>query len=227
MMVTAGWVRIIINLEEHVIKQQMLLVLVPDSIFEILEWSPDFDMQAFTFKDLPISWPTVWQTCLVMDDDEWLLAKEYIRLMWHQVQIGALLPESMIHLQTAFLLELKRIADREESQWQQSASRQDKMFHRFLRLIGEHGLRERQIAFYADKLCVTPGHLGAVIKRVSGLTVMQWLNRHTIQKAKVLLRYSDLPVWEVAERMNFANPSFFAKYFKRETGLTPKEFREE
>ncbi|MBO7119676.1 MAG: AraC family transcriptional regulator [Bacteroidaceae bacterium] len=225
MMVTAGWVHLIINLEEHIIRQQMLLVLLPNSIFEILEWSPDFDMQAFTFKDLPISWPTCWQACLVMDDDEWRLANEYIRLMWHQVQVGPLLPESMIHLQTALLLELRRIAERKESQWQQSASRQDKTFHQFLRLIGEHGLRERKIAFYADKLCITPGHLGAVIKRVSGLTVMQWLNRHTIQKAKVLLRYSDLPVWEVAERMNFANPSFFSKFFKNMTGMTPQTYR--
>ncbi len=54
---------------------------------------------------------------------------------------------------------------------------------------------------------------------------MQWLNRHAIQKAKVLLRYSDLPVWEVAERMNFANPSFFSKFFKGETGMTPGEYR--
>lgn len=54
--------------------------------------------------------------------------------------------------------------------------------------------------------------------------IMQWLNRHTVQKAKVLLRYGNLPIWEVAERMNFANPSFFSKFFKSETGMTPGEF---
>jgi YesN/AraC family two-component response regulator len=47
----------------------------------------------------------------------------------------------------------------------------------------------RKIDFYADKLCVTPNHLGTFIKKASRLTIMQWLNRHTIQKAKVLLRY--------------------------------------
>ena len=231
MMVTQDWVRVVINLEEQRLERQSLIVLVPDSIFEILEWSSDFDMQAFTFKDLPIavgdlqSLTMSHQAILTLDDDEWQLASEYVRLMWHEVQRQPLLPETIIHLQTALLLELKRIADREESQWQKQASRQDKTFHQFLHLVNMYGLRERKIEFYADKLCVTPNHLGAVIKRASGLTIMQWLNRHTIQKAKVLLRYSDLPVWEVAERMNFANPSFFSKFFKGETGMTPGEYR--
>ena len=225
MMVTQGWVRVVINLEEQRLDRQSLIVLVPDSIFEILEWSSDFDMQAFSFKDLPIFTSMSHQTILTLNDDEWMLASEYVRLMWHEVQRQPLLPETIIHLQTALLLELKRIADREESQWQKQASRQDKTFHQFLRLVNLYGLRERKIEFYADKLCVTPNHLGAVIKRASGLTIMQWLNRHAIQKAKVLLRYSDLPVWEVAERMNFANPSFFSKFFKGETGMTPGEYR--
>ena len=225
MMVTRGWVRIIINLEEQRLERQSLLVLVPDSIFEILEWSDDFDMQAFTFKDLPIFTSLYHQTILTLKDDEWLLASEYVRLMWHEVHMQPLLPEAIIHLQTALLLELKRIADREEAIRQQTATRQDKIFHQFLHVVNQYGLRERKIEFYASKLCVTPNHLGAVIKKASGLTVMQWLNRHAIQKAKVLLRYSDLPIWEVAERMNFANPSFFSKFFKGEVGMTPGEYR--
>ena len=63
------------------------------------------------------------------------------------------------------------------------------------------------------------------MKHASGLTIMQWLNRHTVQEAKVMLRYSDLPMWEVAERLNFPTPSFFSKFFKKETGMTPGEYR--
>ena len=226
LMVTRGWVRIIINLEEQRLEEHSLLVLVADSIFEIVERSADSDMQAFSFKDLPLFTSLNRQTILELNDDEWRLTNEYFNLMWHETQRQPLLPETISHLQTALLLELKRIADREESLWQKSASRQDKTFHQFLHLVNMYGLRERKIEFYADKLCLTPNHLGAVIKKASGLTIMQWLNRHAIQKAKVLLRYSDLPVWEVAERMNFANPSFFSKFFKNETGMTPVEYRQ-
>ena len=236
MVVTRGWVRVVINLEEQRLQRQSLVVLVPDSIFEILDWSADFDMQAFTFKDLPLQSKVSLadplsfnsfnqQAILTLNDDEWQLTNEYIQLMWHEVQRQPLLPEAIRHLQTALFTELERIADREESHWQKSASSQEKTFHKFLHLITLHGLHERKIEFYADKLCITPNHLGAVVKKVSGLTVMQWLNRHAIQKAKVLLRYSDLPIWEVAERMNFANPSFFSKFFKNETGMTPGEYR--
>ena len=225
MMVTRGWVRVVINLEELRLEQQSLIVLVADSIFEIQEWSDDFNLRAFTFKDLPLFTSISQQTYLTLNDDEWRLTNEYVELMWHETRYQPLQPEVITHLQTALLLELKRFADREENLRQQTATRQDKIFHQFLRLVNLYGLRERKIEFYADKLCVTPNHLGAVIKKASGLTVMQWLNRHAIQKAKVLLRYSDLPIWEVAERMNFANPSFFSKFFKREIGMTPAEYR--
>jgi len=225
MMVTRGWVRVVINLEEQRLEQQSLIVLVADSIFEIQEWSDDFDLRAFTFKDLPLFTSISQQTYLTLNDDEWRLTNEYVELMWHETRYQPLQPEVITHLQTALLLELKRFADREENLRQQTATRQDKIFHQFLRLVNLYGLRERKIEFYADKLCVTPNHLGAVIKKASGLTVMQWLNRHAIQKAKVLLRCSDLPIWEVAERMNFANPSFFSKFFKREIGMTPAEYR--
>lgn len=226
MMVTRGWVRVVINLEEQRLEQQSLIVLVADSIFEIQEWSDDFDLRAFTFKDLPLFTSISQQTYLTLNDDEWRLTNEYVELMWHETRYQPLQPEVITHLQTALLLELKRFADREENLRQQTATRQDKIFHQFLRLVNLYGLRERKIEFYADKLCVTPNHLGAVIKKASGLTVMQWLNRHAIQKAKVLLRYSDLPIWEVAERMNFANPSFFSKFFKNETGMTPGRYRD-
>ncbi len=225
MMVSKGWVRVVVNLEEQRLEQQSLIVLVADSIFEILEWSDDFDIRAFSFKDLPLFTSVSQQICLTLDDDEWLLVNEYVELMWHETRRQPLLPEVITYLQTALLMELKRIEDREEAIRQQTATRQDKIFRQFLSIVNQYGLHERKIEFYANKLCVTPNHLGAVIKKASGLTVMQWLNRHAIQKAKVLLRYSDLPIWEVAESMNFANPSFFSKFFKGEVGMTPGEYR--
>ena len=46
-----------------------------------------------------------------------------------------------------------------------------------------------------------------------------------MQLAKAMLSYSNLSVWEVGEQLNFANPSFFSKFFKRETGETPNDYR--
>lgn len=223
--VTNGWSHCIINLEEYRLTEHTIVVIPPGSLFEILECSPDFDMMAMSLKDIPFTHHFSSNMVILADDDEWLLAQEYFALLWHETKRQPLQAELVRHLQTAMLMELERIGNRQEKQRLDRVTRQERMLHDFIGHVNQYGTRERKVEFYADKLCVTPNHLGAVIKKTSGLTVMQWLNRHAIQQAKVLLRYSDLPIWEVAERMNFANPSFFSKFFKGETGITPGEYR--
>lgn len=225
MMVREGWVRVVVNLEEFLLGRHSAILLTPDSIIEIQECSDDFDMQAFSFKDLPLFVEPRRQLCFALGDDEWELACQYFQLIWHSVHRPVILTEVIRQLQTAFLTELSRIAKQDGGNRQAKTSRHEQLLHRFLTLVNSNGLRQRKIAFYADHLCITPNHLGAVIRQASGLTVVQWLNRYAIQQAKLLLRYTDLPVWEVAERLNFATPSFFTRFFRKETGVTPSEFR--
>ena len=220
-----GRVVCIVNLQEYQLEERMMLVIPPDSIFEIIEHSNDFDMQAMSLKDMPRMTHFGRSTLIRANDDEWLLTQEYFALLWHEVHRQPLLPELIKHLQAALLMELERIGSQQEQQRLASASRQETMLNNFIELVNQYGTRERKIDFYADKLCVTPNHLGTVIKQASGLTVMQWVNRHTIQLAKVMLRYTDLPIWEIGERLNFTNPSFFSKFFKKEAGMTPGEYR--
>ena len=70
----------------QLLEQQSLIVLVADSIFEIQEWSDDFDIRAFSFKDLPLFTSISQQLCLTLSDDEWLLVNEYVELMWHETK---------------------------------------------------------------------------------------------------------------------------------------------
>ena len=86
--------------------------------------------------------------------------------------------------------------------------------------------RERNIPFYAEQLYITPYHLSAVISRQSGKSVMYWINRATVLRAKVLLKSDDLKTNEIADRLNFPYHSTFTKFFKRETGMSPQEYRE-
>ena len=72
---------------------------------------------------------------------------------------------------------------------------------------------------------MTPGHLSRIVKTVSGKSVSEWIRNYVILEAKVLLKSSDLPINEISEALNFANPSFFSKYFRKQTGLTPNRFR--
>ena len=60
---------------------------------------------------------------------------------------------------------------------------------------------------------------------ICGQTVMQWINQAIILEAKVLLKHSDLLVFQISDELGFPNPSFFSKFFKRMTGMTPAEYQ--
>lgn len=104
-------------------------------------------------------------------------------------------------------------------------SRYDEIFFRFVRLVEANFIRERSVQYYADRICVTPKHLSAVVKAVSGHTASSWINEYVTIAAKVMLRTTSKSVSQVSEELNFPNQSFFGKYFKLRAGMSPQAFR--
>lgn len=100
------------------------------------------------------------------------------------------------------------------------------MFDQFVQLVNAHSKKEHALSFYADRMCVTPRYLGVVIKETSGIPAKEWIDRSLITHAKIMLRYGSMSIAQVADELGFPNPSFFCKYFKRITGVTPHEFRQ-
>lgn len=92
-------------------------------------------------------------------------------------------------------------------------------------LIMESYMKERNVAFYAARLGITPQHLSNTVKQTSGKNVSEIITRYVITDAKAQLKSTDLSIQEIAYSLNFPNASFFGKYFKRETGLTPLQYR--
>ena len=107
----------------------------------------------------------------------------------------------------------------------ESPSRQRVVFDRFIALVNEHAKSEHNLAFYADKLCLSQRYLSRVVWQASGVYAKEWIDRAVITEAKVMLRHGQLTVAAISETLNFPNPSFFNKYFKRQTGQTPLAFR--
>ena len=68
--------------------------------------------------------------------------------------------------------------------------------------------------------------MSTVVRRVSGKTAKNWIDEALVNAIKVQLSYSGKQVSEIAYEMHFPNPSFFGKYFKRVTGMTPVEYRD-
>lgn len=105
-------------------------------------------------------------------------------------------------------------------------SRQQVLCHRFMQLVREHGTREHQVAFYAGKLCVTPRYLHTVTSRyMNGRSPKQLIDEQLVAEIKVLLGEPDLSVTEIAAQLNFADQSYFTRFFKKNTGLSPRAYR--
>ncbi|MCM1312862.1 MAG: helix-turn-helix domain-containing protein [Bacteroides sp.] len=106
-----------------------------------------------------------------------------------------------------------------------SASRKEEIFMKFIAEVEKHYRTNRNVTFYAEKLFVSPKYLSSVIRRVSHKYATDWIDDYVILEAKSMLRGRKYTVKEICNRLNFANQSFFAKYFKQHTGYTPKEYR--
>ena len=104
-------------------------------------------------------------------------------------------------------------------------TREQQLFSEFIRLVSQFATKQRDLSFYASRLCITPRYMSSVVKSVSGKSAKHWIDEVTVNAVKVQLRYSDRQVAEVSYDMNFPNPSFFCKYFKRLVGMTPMDYR--
>ena len=105
------------------------------------------------------------------------------------------------------------------------SDRSKAVFDQFLSLVSEYHTEHRGMAFYADRLCLTPKYLSKLVKTASGKSAPDWIDGFVILEARNMLRYSDIPIKEIVSRLNFPNPSAFHKFFKQKTGLTPLQYR--
>ena len=99
------------------------------------------------------------------------------------------------------------------------------LFEKFMSLVSEYHNSERGMAFYANRLGMTPKYLSKLIKQVSGRSAPDWIDSFVVNEAKSMLKYTDDSIKEIVYKLNFVNASVFYKFFKAQTGMTPSEYR--
>ena len=107
----------------------------------------------------------------------------------------------------------------------QAPFRRNPLVDCFLVLVQQNFKDQRQIEYYARKLGVTPKHLSRILKQYTGFTAADWIKNYLLLEAKVMLKSSTLSMGQIAMQLNLPSQSFFAKFFKNATGLTPKQYR--
>lgn len=84
---------------------------------------------------------------------------------------------------------------------------------------------ERDVSYYAGRLNVSPKYLGATVKRVTGLSVTTYINRHTVPILKKYLDDERLSLTQISEMMDFTSLSYFSRYCTKHLGKSPSAYR--
>lgn len=108
---------------------------------------------------------------------------------------------------------------------QTGTTRQADLFQRFVALVHEHCTEQREVAFYADRLCISTRYLSTIIRSVAHSTAKEFIDRSVVLEIKMLLGSTELSVQEIAYRLHFPDQSYLGRFFKKHTGVSPTEFR--
>jgi len=99
------------------------------------------------------------------------------------------------------------------------------LYKRFVHLVQEHCMAEREVQYYANTLSVTPKYLNFICKQNSGATASEWIQRYTKERIILFLQNKNLNISEIADKMMFSSRSFFTRYVKKVLGTTPTQYR--
>lgn len=104
-------------------------------------------------------------------------------------------------------------------------SKNEQLCRSFGQLVMKHYAQKRNVSWYAAQMGITHAYLCSVVKQVTGQTCMDIISSAVIMEIKSQLKLTSLPIQAISDSLNFANLSFFGKYFKRHVGMSPLEYR--
>ena len=234
--VARGEVHGIINLKDVYLSTGTLAFITPGTIIEPIQVSNDFLLigmgipNDLFFLSHNNSIPPLFNGQIqdgqhkVGAEDFDLICNLY-NTLWHVVKSTTAGRETILSLISAITWHFNAIFSQNGVTSKAHANNTQNLFDRFIALVNHHSKEQRQLSFYADKLCITQRYLSTAVRLASGVTAKCWIDRSVMAHAKVMLRHSNRQISIIADELHFANTSFFCKYFKRLADQTPEEYR--
>ena len=188
-------------------------------VYALLGAEADFGSLEMAFwSDKTIDEP--FNRMLAADYDLLRVAVEQPNLVARNKMITALL----VHL----LLTLYNASDRPENTTQKDNSKRSRqLLNHFFELVGENILSgQRNIPFYAERLCVSERYLFKVCKKETGKTPKDLINEFLVGQIKNALLTTEMTHQQIADQFDFPDQSAFGQFFKRQEGMSPSEFRQ-
>ena len=236
---TGGRKELQINFADYTLTPGSLAFIYPNSMWRPLATSSDFEAHYFSIQGTSAK---EWNAFIDLDTvfslssyiakhphtqlslDETQVMTQYLNLLKSRYEANA---QAIIirFILSAFTLELNRIFTAREKSDRSKISRQEDILWKFLTILKQYHKEERTVNFYADKMCISPKHLSSVIKQMSHKTAHEIIADFVTMTAKRLLKTTTMSIQEISDELNFANQSFFGKFFKQNTGQSPSAYR--
>jgi len=237
----------VVNVDYRTIRigKNMVVVLTKRHIIQFVSVSDDFrcynsfvvaDFLRKVAKDSQMQIPDIFAAfsffsnpVICFEQDEFMLLKDNLERLrrnihrnghafWHELVQNEFANLSF-ELRNYMLLKLGNEPKK------QKYTRSEQVIARFFRLLLEFSRTEREVAFYADKLCVTPVYLSRAVKRAIGKPAIKVIQELAISDAMYFLRKPDMTIQDAADAMNFPDRETFSKFFRKIAGETPGEYR--
>ena len=216
-------------------------VFIPeDSLFQVLSESEDLQLFIFIYQIEPIrdiignSVATMYlymqlrtEPCYVWNtgDEEEVL--KYMSLLDNTLHLdnNTFNDNEQRLLLLGLTYRICSIYNRKLMNLKTTVGHKHEIFIRLIQLIDAHYTEERGVEFYADILCLSPKYLSALSKSVCGFTVQELIFKSIIRKSISLLKNTQKNIQEIADFFNFPNASYFGTFFKKQTGMSPQQYR--
>ena len=98
--------------------------------------------------------------------------------------------------------------------------------NKFLEKVFNRTGKPRKVSDYADELCITPNYLNRLVRSHTRHSAMEWIEISRLKLAKSLLKQNELPISEIAAAVGIDDQSYFTRFFKKNEGCTPSQFRD-
>lgn len=232
-----GNMEIMINSKVYNVTTNDMFVILPEFVFQLLSASEDFKIyiigtnidfitNARIASSVSIFLYIREHPCISIDKEDKRIVIELSQMLKVKSERtpNPYLKEISQSLLLALLYEISSIYRRKEPIDQSPIKRNDELLLQFIQIIRENCTKDRELKFYASKMCITPKHLSYVVLSASGVAATKWISEAVIIYAKSLLK-SKMTVSQISDYLNFPNPSFFCQYFKKHTGTTPKSLQ--
>lgn len=235
---TKGWARFRVNMRELIIKPGTIVTILPGFIIEPIENSEDLSLETLFFSfdfisglplatDMDLLVRIEECPCLPISDEQARNLLKFHTFIMEQYNRKEHLYRQEIarYLLFALIAEIGSLYTLMEKNCAK-LTRSEKLLSSFLILLRRHYKKEHGIAFYAGKLCLTPKYLTTTIKAITGKSAMAWIHEIVIVAAKAELKSTSKTILQISEELNFSDASLFCRFFRKHTGLTPKQYRE-